>query len=189
MPSKETYISFDIEADGPIPGKYSMLSLGAVALDETGKEIGSFYVNFLELDGAIQDPDTMNNFWAHNKEAWAALMINRLPPLEAITKFRDWLRGFDNPVLVAFPAGFDFTFVYWYLIYFLGSSSPISWSCIDIKTMAFCNLKIPFKKCTKNKFPIHWDTITLHNHIAIDDAREQGELFSKILKDIKNACS
>ena len=33
---KEVFFSFDIEADGPYPGDYSMLSLGCVAFDKEG---------------------------------------------------------------------------------------------------------------------------------------------------------
>ena len=33
---RETYVSTDVEADGPIPGTYSMLSLGSVPM--TGVE-------------------------------------------------------------------------------------------------------------------------------------------------------
>ena len=38
----DIYVSVDIEADGPIPGDFSMLSLGAVAFNDDGEEIDSF---------------------------------------------------------------------------------------------------------------------------------------------------
>ena len=44
----ETYISTDIEADGPIPGEYSMLSFGSVALNKNKQVLGTFEAN-LEL--------------------------------------------------------------------------------------------------------------------------------------------
>ena len=39
------YIVCDIEADGPIPGPYSMISLGAVAIDKLGTKYGEFEIN------------------------------------------------------------------------------------------------------------------------------------------------
>lgn len=40
----EIYISTDIEADGPIPGEYSMLSIGSVAFNKKGK----IFINMLK---------------------------------------------------------------------------------------------------------------------------------------------
>ena len=71
MSEKEIYISVDIETDGPIPGEYSMLSLGAAAFmpDDESNTVGTFEVNLPRLDGAGQDPDTMK-WWDTQKEAW-----------------------------------------------------------------------------------------------------------------------
>ena len=57
-----TYVVCDIEADGPIPGPHSMISLGAVAVNREGKELGDFEPRFpqkkknnknQETDGAM----------------------------------------------------------------------------------------------------------------------------------------
>lgn len=178
----ETYISFDIEADGPIPGEFSMLSLGAVAYDETGKSLGEFYTPIKPLLGAKQDPKTMQ-WWSTQPAAWKAVNDNPIEPKEAIELFAKFLSQYKHPVAVAYPAGFDFTFLFWYLTKFLGYS-PVSFSCIDIKTYAMAALNQPYKKTKKSEFPIAWDTIQNHTHIALDDAKEQGELFFKIKKAI-----
>ena len=60
--SKEVYISIDIEADGPIPGGNSMLSLGAAAFElGSGNRtpIDLYEVNLQPLPTATPDPDTM----------------------------------------------------------------------------------------------------------------------------------
>jgi len=52
-----------------------------------------------------------------------------------------WLKALPGkPVFVAYPAAFDFLFVYWYLIRFTGES-PFSHSALDIKTYAMALLK------------------------------------------------
>lgn len=55
----ESYISIDVEADGPIPGDYSMLSFGAVHYDYDGLEKAFFYANLDLLPNAKQHPNTM----------------------------------------------------------------------------------------------------------------------------------
>ena len=51
-----TYVVCDIEADGPIPGPHSMLSLGAVAINKDGNQLGEFEINFSPLKNAKPHP-------------------------------------------------------------------------------------------------------------------------------------
>jgi len=48
----ETLISVDIEAAGLIPGRYSMLSIGACLVDDLGD---SFYVELQPVNGSSPD--------------------------------------------------------------------------------------------------------------------------------------
>lgn len=48
MTRQETYFSVDIEASGPIPGEYSMLSLGACRLDDFDR---TFYAELKPVSG------------------------------------------------------------------------------------------------------------------------------------------
>jgi hypothetical protein len=71
-----------------------------------------------------------------NPDAWAAIRVNRRDPDEVMQSFCTWVEGQpDIPVFVAYPAGFDCTFVYWYLHRFTGES-PFSHSALDMKTLA-----------------------------------------------------
>jgi hypothetical protein len=182
----ETYISTDIEADGPIPGDFSMLSLGAVALTSDGEEISSFSINLEELEGASQDPHTMG-LWKSQPEAWRACREGMVAPKLAMQRYDSWVRRQPGrPVFVAYPLLFDMMFVYWYLIRFVGSS-PFSHSGIDIKTMAYIAMGGDnYRGATKRNMPGHWSPRDKkHSHIAIDDAREQGALFLNILRELK----
>jgi hypothetical protein len=50
-------------------------------------------------------------------------------------RYVEWIKTLTaKPVFVAYPAGFDFLFVYWYLIRFVGES-PFSHSALDISRM------------------------------------------------------
>ncbi len=177
----EIYISVDIETDGPIPGANSMLSLGAVAFTPGRGRLGSFEVNLELLDGAAPDPDTME-WWAKQPAAWKAARERPVPPATAMTTFSTWVAHMceksdgAKPVFVGYPAGFDFLFVYWYLIRFTGKS-PFSFSALDIKSYAAAVLGIPYREVTKQMMKKFREPGLPHTHVALDDALEQGYLF------------
>lgn len=182
---QEIFVSMDVEADGPIPGPHSMLSFGAVALTENGHEHGSFSANLTTLEGATGAPETMA-WWKTQPEAWAACRENQRDPAEAMQMFVGWVEGLPGkPVFVGFPATYDFMFVYWYLMRFVGRS-PFSHSGIDMKTVAMVLLNKPYRACSKGGMPKSWFPKGLpHNHIAVDDAREQGHLFLSMLREVR----
>lgn len=177
----EIYVSTDIETDGPIPGEYSMLSFGSAAYIETlVNPISTFTKNLKVLPGASQHPDTMK-WWGENQKAWNAHRIDIQDPSIAMADYVAWLAKLPGkPIFVGYPAGFDFTFIYWYLVKFTGSS-PFGFSAIDIKSYAMAKLKCPFKKATKQNMPREWFGPTRHTHVALDDAIGQGELFMNML--------
>jgi hypothetical protein len=181
----EIYVSIDIEADGPIPGPHSMLSLGAVALDAEGTELGSWYANFDLLEGAQAHPDTQK-FWAEHQKYYDLTRTWCQTPTEAMTHFVEWVEALPGrPVAVAAPAGFDFTWVYWYMMRFVGRSA-FSFSCVDMRTVSMCVLNRPYTETTKRRWPRHWFHPTVkHSHHAEEDAREQGYSFVAMLRDLR----
>ena len=182
MTKRETYVSTDVEADGPIPGPYSMLSFASVAFDETGAELGSFTRNLELLPGAASHPTTMG-WWAENQSAWQAARTHLVSPEKAMNDYAAWVARLPGkPIFVAYPAGFDFVFVYWYLHRFTGGS-PFSHSALDIKSYAMALLKRPYRDSTKRNMPKRWFSEAPHTHVALDDAREQGLLFVNMLRE------
>jgi hypothetical protein len=181
---QELYVSVDIESNGPYPLDYSMLSFGAAAFYQD-KLVDTFSANLETLPGAGQHPDTMA-WWATQPEAWAACRKDLQDPAMAICDFVAWVEKLEKEnntkaVFVGYPAGFDFTFMYVYMMKFAGRS-PFSFSALDIKSMAFVKLNKPFRYCTKRNFPKTWFGKGRHNHIAVDDAIEQGEMFLRIIR-------
>ena len=132
----------------------------------------------------MANPDTAK-WWESQPEAWAAATKDPSEPKATMEHFTAWVRAMcqevsGTPVCIAYPAGFDFMFVYWYLIRFTGKS-PFSFSCLDIKSFAAAKLGIPYRKATKRNWPSAWFSNTPHNHIAVDDAIGQGESFILML--------
>ncbi len=177
----EIYISVDIETDGPIPGPNSMLSLGAVAFKADRTQLGTFEINFELLKGASSDPDTMKWWKTQPTDVWDAARADPQDPADAMLRFKKWVNDVANgqsakPVFVGYPAGFDFLFVYWYLVKFTGDS-PFSFSALDIKTYAMAVLGCEYRQVNKRMVGRFKEPGLKHTHVAIDDALEQGYLF------------
>ena len=178
----EIYVSTDIETDGPIPGPNSMLSFGSAAYLPDKSLVGTFSANLETLSGAQGDPKTMA-WWETQPEAWAACRVDTQDPALAMPAYASWLDSLPGkPVFVAYPAGFDFLFIYWYLIRFAGRS-PFSFSAIDIKTFAMAVLKCDYRAASKRGMPSRWFDKSPHTHVALDDAIEQGVLFCNMLAE------
>jgi hypothetical protein len=184
MPRREIYVSTDVETDGPIPGPHSMLSLASAAFTDDGEVVATYTVNLETLAEATPHPATMT-WWASQPEAWAAGRIDPQPADVAMPAYATWVEALPGrPVFVAYPAGFDFTFVYWYLIRFAGRS-PFSHSALDMKSYAAALLGARFRDTAKRAMPARWLSARRHTHVALDDALEQGEMFVKMLADAR----
>lgn len=190
---QDLFISVDIETDGPIPGEFSLLSIGAAAINGY-TIVDTFSINLEQLEGAKVCPRTKEEFWDKQPEAWEACRKNVVAPETAMQSFDDWIvklrtKHGKPPTFVASPAGFDFTFCYWYFIKFLGRS-PFSFSALDMKTLAMALLHEPYsqrhsyKNAVKRNMPKEWFSNRPHNHIALDDALEQADLFISMLKTL-----
>jgi hypothetical protein len=179
---KEIYVSTDVEADGPIPGPHSLLSFASAAYTPDKQLVATFEANLHTLPDAQGHPATMA-WWQTQPEAWAAHRTNLREPAEAMKAYVAWLKALPGkPVFVGYPAGYDFLFVYWYLIRFAGES-PFGFSALDIKSFAMATLGTSFRETTKKQMPQHWFDDLPHTHKALDDAIEQGALFCNILAE------
>jgi hypothetical protein len=180
--TNEIYVSTDIEVDGPIPGPYSLLSLGSAAYLADKTLVSTFTANLECLPDAQSHPDTMA-WWERHPEAWQASRQDPRPPAQVMPRYVEWLDGLPGlPVFVGYPAAFDFMFVYWYLIRFAGRS-PFSFAALDIKTMAMLQLGTDYRRSTKKHMPKRWFDDLPHTHQALDDAIGQGALFCNMLAE------
>src|SRR5438132_5519121 len=171
----EIYISVDIEASGPIPGEYSMLSLGAC---EVGNSDKNFYAEIQPISESFV------------KEALDVcglslekLMKTGITPHDAMRKFADWINriaGESKPVFVGYNAAFDWSFVNYYFIRFTGDN-PFGVSALDIKSVWLGITRSSWLGTTKNKIKRHLDIKIEHTHNALDDAKEQAKILEKAL--------
>jgi hypothetical protein len=139
----EIYVSTDVETDGPIPGPHSMLSFASAAYKPDKTLVNTFTANLETLPGAQPHPETMT-WWNEHPDAYEATRRKVLDPSEAMRRYLLWVKALPGrPVFVAYPAGFDFLFMYWYLIRFTGESpffsrrwisKPMRWPCLNAIT-------------------------------------------------------
>ena len=199
--STEVYFSVDIEADGTIPGPYSMSSFGAVACAmRDDQEHRKWQVSPLDID------DPQNSFYSElqpisNSSIPAAARVSGLSrdhliengtlPRVAMKSFDNWVSSTTErlggqgarAVFVAYPLAYDWMWVYWYLINFAGHSPFGHSTTLDIKTLLATKTSKLIRKTGKRTIPKRLRSTRPHTHNALDDAKEQGELFVNIVND------
>lgn len=185
----EIYVSVDIEADGPVPVIHSMISLGAAAFTAEGELVDTFGRNLEPLEGASPDPDTTAWWDSQPEEVRLAARCDARPAGEVMTEFDGWVRALEGtPVFVAYPAGFDFTFVDIYLHLFTGGS-PFRHSAFDMKTAAMLLGGVDYHEADSRLISTRWPSEQRHTHVALDDAIEHGQQFVAMLAETRRRLS
>jgi DNA polymerase III epsilon subunit-like protein len=171
---EETYISVDIEASGPVPGEYSMLSIGASVV---GEPETSFYAELKPLnDNAV--PEAM----AVSKLDMQRLAETAKDAGSVMSEFRDWIQKIAagrKPVFVGFNASFDWSFVNWYFHKFVGEN-PFGFGALDIKAYYMGLSGCTWSQTTSSQLPVEFQPDQPATHNALDDAKSQGEIFAKL---------
>jgi DNA polymerase III epsilon subunit-like protein len=168
----ETFVSVDIEAAGPTPGVYSLLSIGACLVDDPTH---GFYVELKPTTTAV----------VPSAQAIGGLSLDDLAdrgvdPAEAMQRLETWLAEEVPegavPVFVGFNASFDWMFVADYFERFLGRN-PFGHAAIDIKSYFMGMTGVTWAQ-TSMRFlaPRYLDGRKL-SHNALGDARDQAKLF------------
>jgi 3'-5' exoribonuclease-like protein len=182
----DVYYSLDIEADGPIPGRYSMLSFGLVVAgrhDRDGYRAADLTTTFYrELRPTGSDVE---------QEALAisgldrdALLRSGHPPKVALAEAAAWVTetaADGKPIVVAYPVSFDCAFLFWYFVA-CEVPNPFGLSdCLDIRTAYAIKADIPIGRVRRAELPPGIMPKQPHTHHALDDAKAQAELFSNVM--------
>jgi hypothetical protein len=186
MTLDDVYISADVEADGPIPGQYSMLAFG-LAVAAT-------------FDGATFEPrkPAAATFYrelkpiSHDFDA-AALEVAGLDrdvlsrggsdPTTAMREAAEWLRrqaADARLVMVGYPVVFDWMFLHWYFVRFTGGSPFGHSGALDMKTMYQQKARVTLDRAGRRDLPSELASSRPHTHNALEDAIEQAEIFNRL---------
>lgn len=161
-----SFLMVDVEADGPIPGDYSMVSFGAVIVEPSLSK--TFY-------GQLRP---ISEQWV--PEALAVSGFTRDETMEfddptgVMERFSTWIEteSKGRPHFIADNNGFDWQFINWYFHHFLGSN-PFGFSSSNLGSL----YKGVIRDCFAS-FKHLRDT--KHTHHPVDDALGNAEAMLKI---------
>ena len=155
------YIMVDIESDGPIPGDYSMISFGAVLVDEQLNK--TFYGKCKPISNKfIPEALAVSGFSREETMAFD-------DPATVMKSFAGWVNKVakDRPVFLSDNNGFDWMFICWYFHHFTGSN-PFGFSSQNLGSL--------YKGLVQDTFQnFKHLRRTRHTHNPVDDARGNAE--------------
>lgn len=185
----DAYFSADVETDGSIPGPFSILSFALVyagSFDGRHFQRPANYEQMLyrELRPISEnfEPEALRI----NGLDRARLCLEGESPEKAMTEACRWVNataGTAQPVLVAYPLSFDWSWLYWYFIRFSAAGSPFAYSrCFDIKTALAVKASIPISDAGRSQIDFSLRPRHPHTHHAVDDAIAQAEIFANVFE-------
>jgi DNA polymerase III epsilon subunit-like protein len=174
----ECLISVDVEAAGPIPAEYSLLSIGACLIDEPDRQ---FYVE-LQPTHLREDPAAM----AIHGLSMARLRAEGETPADAMVEFDAWVHASvpdqQVPVFVGFNAAFDWMFVADHFHRFLGRN-PFGHAPLDIKAYYMGASGVPFLATSRRRLAERYPDVESLEHHALQDALDQAHLLRRLQSD------
>jgi DNA polymerase III alpha subunit (gram-positive type) len=165
-----SYVMVDVETDGPIPGDYSMVSLGAVVVKE-GLE-HTFYGQLKPISDQYREDALRVS--GHSR----AETMTFDDPTEVMTAFADWIEKHTTgrPTFISDNNGFDWMFVCWYFHHFTGHN-PFGYSSQNLGSL----YKGLIRDTRKN---FKYLRETTHTHHPVDDAKGNAEALLKMKRDL-----
>lgn len=154
-------IMVDIESDGPIPGDYSMVSFGAVVIDEQLDK--TFYGRLRPISDQFL-PEALA-VSGHSREE----VLTFDEPAFVMTQFETWIttNSKDRPIFISDNNGFDWMFICWYFHHFIGRN-PFGFSSQNLGSLYKGLQKDLFKNFKHLRK-------TTHSHHPVDDAKGNAE--------------
>jgi hypothetical protein len=180
------FISVDVEASGPLPGFFDLLSVGAVAVTVEGTSIriadGGYYAEIKPFHGRA-DPGAMRV----NRLDLDHLREVGLELGAAATSFAEWTKAASPdgpPVFVGYCANFDWAFVN-DLFFRTGVENPFGYKALDLRSMALGALDLPWEELRQERMLPLLDLKPLSDadaHHALADARHQASMFKSLME-------
>ena len=155
------YIMVDVEADGPIPGDYSMVCFGAVLVRE-GLDC-TFYGQLKPIsDRWIPDALAISGFTREQTLAFSE-------PAGVMAAFGHWIKTETRgrPLFISDNNGFDWQFINWYFWRYT-ADNPFGHSSTNLGSLYKGLVGDTFKSFKHLRK-------TAHTHHPVDDAKGNAE--------------
>lgn len=165
-----SHFMVDVEADGPIPGDYSMIVLGAVIVEPNLER--TFYGRLKPIsDNWIPEALQVSGFSRDQ-----TFTFNE--PADVMRRFADWVatETSGRPFFISDNNGFDWQFVNWYFHHFMGDN-PFGHSSTNLGSL--------YKGLVKDTFASFKHLRrTRHTHNPVDDTRGNAEALLAMKEDL-----
>lgn len=163
----KTYFMVDVESNGPIPGDYSMTSLGAVVVD--GHYDKTFTINIKPISEKYEE-----------KRLRFVDSEGAVDAREAMTKFNEWVKknSIGRPIFVSDNNGYDWMFVCWYCHHFL-DKNPFGFSSQNMQSIyrgMNKDMSVKINDIRKREL----------THDALEDAKDNARIFYEMLQEMEN---
>lgn len=173
----EVFISVDVETAGPIPGEYSLLTIGACCVDDDNRTFAAE----LKPINRNADPKALEVTGL----SLDVLQERGVTPEIAMRDFAAWIAEVTDeatPVLVGFNAPFDWSFVNYYFHRFTGAN-PFGFTALDIKALYMGATGGSWHDTRSSQIAKRLSPTLKGDHDALHDAKYQAELF-RLVRDI-----
>lgn len=161
-------IVVDVEADGPIPNKFSMICFGAVVVDNNLNK--TFYGQTKPISDLF-NPDALAVSGFSRKEH-----ENFEDPKVTMENFYQWVKNnsIGRPIFISDNPAFDWQFMNYYFHTYLGNN-PFGFSARRIGDLYCGMVKDSFAK---------WKHLrkTKHDHNPVNDAKGNAEALLEMKK-------
>lgn len=163
-----SYIVVDVEADGAIPNKFSMVCFGAVIVEPSLSK--TFY----------GQTKPISELW--NPEALAISGFSREQhltfdePIDVMQSFEKWIKenSKGKPIFICDNPAFDWQWINYYFHYYIGYN-PFGFSARRIGDL-YCGMKMDTYQKWKHLRK------TIHDHHPVNDAKGNAEALFEMKK-------
>ena len=187
--TRATWFCIDIECNGPVPGLYDMVSLGAVVVaptEEGALALGEGFYIEIKPQAPRFDAGAAR---VHGLDQ-ADLAANGVPRRQAMERLSAWVAAQTRPgteaVFVGHNAPFDWSFVAW-VYHDEGLPNPFGYKALCTKSLAMGALRLHWLDTGKDQLSRLLNLPaedTTQKHRADYDARYQAEILLGLLEHI-----
>lgn len=180
------YVCVDIEASGPVPGLYNMVSIGGVEVRLDGdrhRRGDSFYYELQPVNDGF-DAHAMS---IHGITE-AHLRAHGMPVKAAMAAIKSWVEARIGPgqraLFVGHNAAFDWSFVAWYFKW-SELDNPFRYDPLDTKALIMGRHGVPWSEANKKGVLARHPGLTPpppeRVHHALGDAEFQADILIALL--------
>lgn len=169
-------MAVDVEADGPIPGPYSMISLGMAVV---GRPELTFYTELKPIsEEFVPQALAVSGL---DRDRLLAQAPSAPEAMSAAAAWVNGLRTIGRPVFLAAPAVWDGMFVHWYFVRYTGANPfGVTGSGVDLRSYWMGRTAGQWSGSRKTDILTALRLNLPHTHHAGEDAAELAQIFQAV---------